>query len=56
MLANTRRPAMEWCGCDSADTAFHPRRFAIGASTAPLFRRALGMPKKTMLGHRETAP
>jgi 4-hydroxybenzoyl-CoA thioesterase len=50
MLVNTRRLAIEWGDCDPAGIVFYPRYFAMfDASTAALFRRALGMTKKAML-------
>jgi 4-hydroxybenzoyl-CoA thioesterase len=45
-LTHRRTVRIEWGDCDPAQIVFYPRYFAMfDASTAELFRAALGMPK-----------
>lgn len=45
-LVHRRAVTIEWGDCDPAGIVFYPRYFAMfDASTAALFRAALGMPK-----------
>jgi 4-hydroxybenzoyl-CoA thioesterase len=50
MFVNRREVTIEWGDCDPAGIVFYPRYFAMfDASTAALFKAALGMAKFEML-------